>query len=67
MSHRDPEASRAYHRAHYARNAPKLRQQASHRRQAKTWCRWLVNELLTNWPPEPLPIYASDLLEARQR
>lgn len=61
-----PESRRAYHRSYYARTAAKRRQLASHRNQAKIWCRWLVTELLTNWPPEPLPIYASDPFEARR-
>jgi len=62
MSHTNPAARRAYHRAYYHRHAVKRRAERRYHKQAQTWCRWLIRELLTNWPEEPAPLYSSDLL-----
>lgn len=55
---------REYSRDYYARTAERRRLLAEHRRAARHWCRWLVTELLTNWPPEPGPVYAADLRDS---
>jgi len=47
MSHTNPAARRAYHRAYYHRHAVKRRAEGRYHKQAQTWCRWLIHELLT--------------------
>lgn len=58
MSHREPNARRAYHRVYYRRNAERLNTDARRRyewRQQEYWCLWLLANL--EWPEEPTPIY----------
>lgn len=64
MSRVQPEARREYHRGYYKRNAKRLCTDARHRYQIRYWTAWLLNELRTNWPSEPAPVYAADLLDS---
>lgn len=55
---------REYARLYYVRTAERRRLLAEHRRSAQHWCRWLIDEIRTNWPPEPAPLYAADLRDS---